>query len=84
MKPGSTAGDQPRDMHAALWVLSLLTTLIGWTCSPCEAANRRFTVADDIAFVQFRHPFSEVAEPDIFSPDSHYFFVDQFLLWIVS
>jgi hypothetical protein len=37
--------------------------------------NRRFTLADDIGFVQFLHPLAGVPDPDLFSPDGSYFLI---------
>jgi len=47
----------------------------GVTSPFCGAAKRRFTVADDIGLVQFVHPWTDAADPYVFSPDRRYFTV---------
>jgi len=43
---------------------------------PCDAAKRRFTVADDIGLSHFGDPDGGEAAPITFSPDGRYFVVD--------
>jgi len=42
----------------------------------CEAAKRRFTVADDIGVAHFGDPYLGKVDPVTFSPDGRYFVVD--------
>src|SRR5260370_20635740 len=48
----------------------LLATVIGLVSSPCKAAKRGFTVADDIELVHFGNPAIT------FSPNGFYFVVN--------
>src|SRR5713226_10349645 len=43
---------------------------------PCDAAKRRFTVADDIGVANFGHIYAGKADAVTFSPDARYFVVD--------
>src|SRR5258708_7391345 len=42
----------------------------------CDAAKRRFTVADDVGLTHFGDPYGGQADPVTFSPDGRYFVVD--------
>ncbi len=53
-----------------------MTIILAVESPLCRAAKRHFTVADDIALVQFRQPFSDVTDPDVFSPNGKYFAVN--------
>jgi dipeptidyl aminopeptidase/acylaminoacyl peptidase len=59
----------PTVFSLALATITLLATL------PANAAQRRFTVADDIGVSLFQHPDSGPRDPNIFSPNGRYFVV---------
>jgi len=57
-------------------VLFLLVMCIGAGCLHCDAAKRRFTVADDIGVAHFGDPYTEKVAAVTYSPDGRYFVVD--------
>src|SRR5712664_1170586 len=59
-----------------LYLLLLVGVGMDFVSLASDAAQRRFTVTDDIGMVKFGDPYTGQADSITFSPDGSYFVVD--------